>query len=88
MELVVAYLINPVSTMVIIERQYRPVRFPQIPDPHCTICSASRHSMQAALIISQVEHLINVSSEADITTFAGVLAEVYNTDGVFDADTD
>ena len=44
--------------------------------------------MQAALVISQVEHLINVSDEADITIFCGLLAEINNTDGIFDGDTD
>ena len=44
--------------------------------------------MQAALVISQVKHLIHVCDEADITTFSGLLAEIYNTDGVFDGDTD
>ena len=44
--------------------------------------------MQAALVISQVEHLINVSNETDITIFCGLLAEINNTDGIFDGDTD
>ena len=88
MELVVADFVNPVPAMIVVECQNRPVRLSQIPDPHCAICSASRHSMQAALVISQVEHLINVSDEADITIFGGLLTEIYNTDGIFNGDTD
>ena len=64
MELIVAHFVDPVTTMVIIESQNRPICFSQIPDPYSAIGATCCHCVQPALIVGQVEHLVDMGREA------------------------
>ena len=74
MELVVAHFIDPVPAMVVVESEDGPVRLSQVPDPDCTISPTGCHRMQATLVISKVEHLVDMSGEPNITGFTCLLS--------------
>ena len=66
MKLVVANLTNPMATVIIFKGKNRPVRLADVPDPDCTIRSASCQCMQSTSIVSNVKDLIRVCNERDV----------------------
>ena len=82
MELIVAHLGDPVPAVVVVKGKHRSVGFSQIPDPHSPVRACCRHRVQTALVVGNVEHLVSVGCEAQIT-IARLLPEVDYSDLVF-----
>ena len=66
MELIVADFGDPVAAVVILKRQHGLVSLPQVPDAHSAVCTTRCKRMQSALVVGNVQYLIDMSSEAEV----------------------
>ena len=76
MELIVADFCDPVSTVVIIKGQDRPISLSQVPDSHSAISSTRCHRVQPTLIVGQVKHLIHMGRETKISCPRSCLTQI------------
>ena len=66
MELVVSHFVDPVTAVVVVKCQHGLISLAQVPDAHSSICATGGEGVQPALVVSNVENLVNVCCETQI----------------------
>ena len=67
MKLVVSHFVDPVTAVVVIKSQHSLISLAQVPDAHSSISTTGGEGVKPTLVVSNVENLVNVCREAQIS---------------------